>query len=112
MPDRWEELPLPESPRLSLRVAVWLLPHILGLAETALFENELVAFTQNGGWHRIDKLLPLVYLTKNYLLRSHWKHWIGDLRQHTDSLKVSRLAFLGFSNLATDRFLARSGSKA
>ena len=91
MPDGWEELPLPESPRLSLRVAVWLLPHILGLAETALFENELVAFTQNGGWHKLDKLLPPAYHAAypGPNLRADWKQWIGDLRGFTDGFKVS-----------------------
>ena len=109
VPDQWEQLPLPESPKASLGIAVWLLPFYL--TETSLPDDELVAFAHNGGWHKIDKLLPLLYHIEPYGLRKEWGGWIGDLRRHTGGLKVSHLALLGYSNLETDHFLACSGPK-
>ena len=89
MADDWEELPLPQSPKLSLQIALWLLPFFLNA--TALPDDELVAFAQNGGWHKIDKLLPPVCDASPRFVgpRDDWGRWIGDLRQHTSDLKVS-----------------------
>ena len=94
VPDRWEELPLPKSPQESLRRAVWFLPFFL--KTTALPDNELVTFAQNSGWHKIDKLLPLVYQAG--WLRLYWEQWIDEFRRFANDLKVSDLASLGGGN--------------
>ena len=97
MPDSWAELPLPESPKVSLLIAVWLLPFLL--TTTNLPDDELVAFAQNGGWHKIDKLLPPVRDAPLVGPRDDWERWIGALSQHTDDLKVSYLPSLEWGQL-------------
>ena len=110
VPDQWEQLPLPESPKVSLEIAVWLLPFYL--TETFLPDDELVAFAHNGGWQKIDKLLPPLYRNRRKALPYEWRLWIGTLCRHTDGLKVGHIALLGCSNLETNHFLACSGPEA
>ena len=93
MPNSWEKLPLPESPKDLLGIAIYLLPFVL--KSTTLPDGELVTLTQNGGWHKIDKLLSPLYQVTDFALRRGWQSWISDLRQHADNLKVSHLTWPG-----------------
>ncbi|KAJ2920883.1 hypothetical protein H1R20_g16209, partial [Candolleomyces eurysporus] len=85
LPNRWEKLSLPEDLRGSLKMAVNYLPSFL--CNTAAFDNEFVVFTQNGGWSRIDKLLPLLYHHNDWPF-TEIRGWIEDLYQFTDNVKV------------------------
>ncbi|KAJ2935590.1 hypothetical protein H1R20_g1506, partial [Candolleomyces eurysporus] len=55
----WEDLPLPKLHRRSLQEAVEDLPSFLSAVD-AIDDDEVVAFTQNGGWQKINSLLPLL----------------------------------------------------
>jgi hypothetical protein len=58
------------------------------LCETSI-EEEIVDFTEMGGWHKVDKLLPLVYDQSDEMLES----WVSDIREAADNLKASGLSF-------------------
>ncbi|RXW15765.1 hypothetical protein EST38_g10096 [Candolleomyces aberdarensis] len=58
LPAKWEELPLPVLYRRSLKAAVEDLPLILYIAPA--LDDEVRGFTQNGGWQKVDSLLPLL----------------------------------------------------
>lgn len=87
---RWEELPLSELHRESLRKAVINLPFFLGSPKTALDDDEVVGFTQNGGWQKVDNLVPLLYRFDPWF-RGHCRDWIRAVREISDRrrLKVS-----------------------
>jgi hypothetical protein len=77
-----------ELHRRSLKEAVEDLPFFLGSSKIALDDDEVVSFTQNGGWQKVDKILPLLF--------SGWLHesslfesWISHLQNISDRLKVS-----------------------
>ncbi|RXW18418.1 hypothetical protein EST38_g7431 [Candolleomyces aberdarensis] len=85
VPDKWEELPLPESARRALEKAVELLPFFLSRASVAL-DDEVADFTQNGGWRKIDVLFLLLW-TQMHWTNGRFKGWIASLRQFTNNLK-------------------------
>ena len=62
-PDRWEDLPLPKSLRYSLKTAVELLP--FSLSNAVDIDDEVVAFTQKGGWENTNTYLLLRYRLDN-----------------------------------------------
>ena len=95
MPDRWRQLPLAESPRTSLRIAVEILP--FSLRKSAAVDDEVADFTQNGGWHKIDKLFPLL-LSGSSIPASFCGGWIADLRRFTTNMKVSGVPLFGGSD--------------
>jgi hypothetical protein len=47
------------------------------LAGAASMDDELIEFTQNQGWHKIDKFLPLVYELNSFLLSYHHRASFG-----------------------------------
>ena len=104
MPVRWKDLPIPEYRRRSLEVAFQHLPNFLN-GSTAV-DDEVVDFTQNGGWRKIDKLFPL--------LRIHGipfrQDWMASLRQFTAKVKVSDLPFVWRQQLTLSPRLLRSES--
>ncbi|KAJ2917298.1 hypothetical protein MD484_g3128, partial [Candolleomyces efflorescens] len=55
LPAKLGEIPLL---RRCLEDAVDNLPHFLASPTTALDDEEVVGFTQNGGWQKVDKLIP------------------------------------------------------
>jgi hypothetical protein len=87
-PTKWEELPLPA---LHIRNAVRHLARFLARAHD--IDEEVVDFTENGGWQKIESVLPLMF---NCHLRL--KSWIQCLRHFTSALKVS-IFFLRRGNL-------------
>ncbi|KAJ2924165.1 hypothetical protein H1R20_g12930, partial [Candolleomyces eurysporus] len=88
LPARWEELPLPKLYRRSLEDAVDGLPSFLGGAN-AIDGDEVVRFTQNGGWQKIDSLLPLLHRKSGYI-SGDFEGWVMDLGNFTDLLKARR----------------------
>jgi hypothetical protein len=59
----------------------------LGGAETALDDDEVVDFTQNSGWQKVDSLVPLLYCFDGWF-RSNCEDWISAVREISDHLKV------------------------
>ncbi|KAJ2921761.1 hypothetical protein H1R20_g15330, partial [Candolleomyces eurysporus] len=86
LPAEWEELPLPELYRRSLMETVEDLPSFLRGIHA--IDDEVVRFTENGGWHKINNLLPLLRFT-GYLSYS-FDDWIGALHHFTDRLKARK----------------------
>ncbi|KAJ2918711.1 hypothetical protein MD484_g1710, partial [Candolleomyces efflorescens] len=79
IPDTWEQLPLPRAHQRSLRESVKGLPFFLwGIND---IENEIVEFTQKGGWDRIDKLMPLLFRGRISGLLFKFEDWREHLRQ-------------------------------
>jgi hypothetical protein len=69
-----------------LKEAVVTLPMALG--SWAAIE-EAVTFTEKGGWHKVDKLLPLVYPPSWEFGRDVFD-WLNNLDRLIDKLRVSR----------------------
>ncbi|KAJ2922631.1 hypothetical protein H1R20_g14461, partial [Candolleomyces eurysporus] len=90
LPDQWEELPLPEQHRYSLKEATENLPFFLCQANT--LDDEIADFTHHDGWPKLQKLLLLVMATRKGWLRSikNWKLWIDCLRHFTDNLAARK----------------------
>ena len=86
VPEKWKELPLPVIYRRSLMGAVEDLPVLLNYAPA--IDEEVEGFTQNGGWQKINNLLPLLYGPDTWLFNS-FDGWIDALNHFTDQLKVS-----------------------
>ena len=82
MSDRWKELPIPKSARHSLQEAFEYLPYFLSKSAD---DDEVVDFTQNSGWRKIDKLFPLLRGL------SRLTGWMQSLSQYTAKMKVSDL---------------------
>ncbi|RXW17449.1 hypothetical protein EST38_g8407, partial [Candolleomyces aberdarensis] len=85
LPAKWEELPLPDLYRHSLQEAVKDLPSFLKDAP-AIDDEEVVGFTQNGGWQKINNLLPLLCNTSPWI----GDDWIEALQKLTDRLKARK----------------------
>ncbi|KAJ2921850.1 hypothetical protein H1R20_g15244, partial [Candolleomyces eurysporus] len=85
LPHTWEELPLPESHRRWLMGAARTLPFFL--AQALGIDDEVFDFTEKGGWHKIDKLLPLSYRMKGWLYYS-FQQWRENLRHFAFTLTV------------------------
>jgi hypothetical protein len=73
--------------RRSLKEAVQKLPTFLRHAP-ALDDEEVVGFTQNGGWQRITNLLPLLF---GFMFGTECSFvtWTENLHYFADHLKVS-----------------------
>ena len=67
------------------------LPFFLDRAPT-VDDGEVVRFTQNGGWQKIDNLLPLLYCKGSWLLRE-FRYWINALQEFAKRLKVSHTSW-------------------
>ena len=84
--DNWDELPEPSKAQLSsMRMAIHFLPSFL--AGAAPMDDELIDFTQNHGWHKIDKLLPSAL----GVIFANWENssiWLRFFARATDDLKV------------------------
>ncbi|KAJ2915217.1 hypothetical protein MD484_g5212, partial [Candolleomyces efflorescens] len=83
LPAKLGELPLSELHRSCLKNAVDDLPRLLASPTTALDDDEVVGFTQNGGWQKVDKLLPLVILHPPYYI----DFWYPSVHLVSDKLK-------------------------
>ncbi|KAJ2925562.1 hypothetical protein H1R20_g11534, partial [Candolleomyces eurysporus] len=83
LPDEWEELPLSEPHKHSLKQAIHALPFFLG--NTTDSDKEVSDFTAKGGWHRIDKLLPLWSRRKTWIVYL-FHDWIESLRRFIEDL--------------------------
>jgi hypothetical protein len=66
------------------------LPVLLNYAP--VIDDEVVGFTQKGGWQKINNLLPLLYGPDTWLFNS-FDGWIDALHDFTDRLKVSHPSF-------------------
>ncbi|RXW13665.1 hypothetical protein EST38_g12189 [Candolleomyces aberdarensis] len=88
LPAKWEDLPLPKLYRRSLKEAVECLPNFLKGA-LAIDDEEVVSFTQNGGWQKINNLLPLLHRLGGWLC-DYFDEWIGSLQRFTDPLKARK----------------------
>lgn len=91
--ENWEELPEPHKAHLSsMRMALHFLP--LLLAGAAPMDDELIEFTQNDGWRKIDEFLPLVYELNSFLLSYHQRDSFGgvfdNIQVGNKSLVLSR----------------------
>ena len=63
-------------------------------------DDDVVEFTQKGGWRKIDKLLPLAYQERRNVL---WRSWGLTLDKLPDTLQVGE--FLWFLCENIDRLL-------
>ncbi|KAJ2926462.1 hypothetical protein H1R20_g10636, partial [Candolleomyces eurysporus] len=84
LPAKWKELPLPVLQRCSLKAAVEDLPTILCIARDS--DDEVFEFTQNGGWQKMDNLLPLLYRSNGWFFRD-FDVWIERLNHYASKLK-------------------------
>ncbi|KAJ2913271.1 hypothetical protein MD484_g7154, partial [Candolleomyces efflorescens] len=88
LPAQWKELPLSELHRRCLMSAVAYLPIFLaGLASRD--DDEVVGFTQNGGWQKVDKLFSLL-LAKS--LDFYQKLWFPSVHRLSEALKDQETA--------------------
>jgi hypothetical protein len=63
------------------------LPFLLSAQREDLDHDEVVDFTQNGGWQKINTFFPLLFSEGG----SPFEHWMNPLRSSTERLKVSSL---------------------
>ncbi|KAJ2925891.1 hypothetical protein H1R20_g11205, partial [Candolleomyces eurysporus] len=77
LPDRWAKIQVPEPYLKTLEVAIAFLPNSLRRARAVAVKNELVGFAHQGGWQRLDKLLPLLYDHAGYRLA----YWVALLTE-------------------------------
>ncbi|RXW12251.1 hypothetical protein EST38_g13603, partial [Candolleomyces aberdarensis] len=85
LPREYQEFP--EFDRRRLQVAITELPYVLVGNTDSAFVDELVDFTEKRGWHKFDKLLPLVYSGEGELSEV-WRGWLDRFRCIPDRLKV------------------------
>ena len=86
VPAKWEELPLSELSRHCLQAAINYLPYFLN-STTGIDDGEVRDFTQNGGWQKLDSLLPLLHHSGGSVNIDH-------LGQFADKLKVGVFSLL------------------
>ncbi|RXW19339.1 hypothetical protein EST38_g6503 [Candolleomyces aberdarensis] len=81
LPDQWEELPLSQQHRCSLKEAAEDLPFFLH--EGMALDDEITDFTLHDGWPKLEKLLLLATADPNGWLcrRSVWEDWIKSARK-------------------------------
>ena len=65
VPATWAELPLPQTHKDALDLAVAFLTLFLRLATTSAIGEEVADFTHKAGWSKFDKLLGYGGLTLN-----------------------------------------------
>ncbi|KAJ2925065.1 hypothetical protein H1R20_g12041, partial [Candolleomyces eurysporus] len=87
LPAKWEELTLPAIDRSSLRLAVLALPLFLNGATS--MSGEVSEFTQNGGWQKINNLVPLIYRLEGWLFQQFYD-WINPLELFADRLNTEK----------------------
>jgi hypothetical protein len=94
------QLPLRQTSMDQVELAVDYLPSILSSAAVAIdaFDDAIADFAQNGGWHKIDSMLPLLYHTGKSPTLRRFKMWTGKLRQFVDNVNVSGFPSLGGGN--------------
>ncbi|KAJ2926050.1 hypothetical protein H1R20_g11042, partial [Candolleomyces eurysporus] len=85
LPREYQELP--EFDRRRLQAAITELPFVLRDNTDSAFVDELVDFTEKRGWHKFDRLLPLVYLGEGELSEI-WTNWIYDFCTQVGDLKL------------------------
>jgi hypothetical protein len=66
---------------------VELLP--FALRNAPAIDDEVVSFTQSGGWQKLEILWPLLYRRRGWL-RVFFADWTSSLHNIADRLKVSR----------------------
>ncbi|RXW23934.1 hypothetical protein EST38_g1915 [Candolleomyces aberdarensis] len=90
LPDRWEDLPLSEQLKCSLKVASEDLPYFLD--EANALDDEVADFTHHDGWPKLHKLLLLDMADPSLWLRygNNWETWIKILRHFTDDLAARK----------------------
>ncbi|KAJ2932163.1 hypothetical protein H1R20_g4928, partial [Candolleomyces eurysporus] len=94
LPDTWDELPLPEPQRLSLRLAIDDLSFFLHIAGVSAIGDAVADFTHNDGWPKLGEVLPLAYDHSQHkagFLFHHWPEWIHWLRRFAKDLEASDL---------------------
>ncbi|RXW20303.1 hypothetical protein EST38_g5560 [Candolleomyces aberdarensis] len=101
LPAEWDELPLPKLYRRSLEEAVDDLPSFLSGVHA--IDDEVVHFTQNGGWQKINSLLPPLYRTGRYFSTSS-RNWIVNLRGFTDRLKARKPEAAAIINVFAEKW--------
>jgi hypothetical protein len=82
-------MPFTGSQLLSPFEAVKFLPFFLRNAPG--LDDELVAFTQDGGWHKIDRLLP--FTNSGGWSFDFREGWLNDVGWLADNCEVSDLIF-------------------
>ncbi|KAJ2932901.1 hypothetical protein H1R20_g4186, partial [Candolleomyces eurysporus] len=82
LPEKWEELPLPRICKDALLKALRKLPFLLQL--NIDIDDDVLKFTQKGGWHKIDKLLPLAY---QWFDNVNWRSWNSAFSTFVDNLQ-------------------------
>ncbi|KAJ2926049.1 hypothetical protein H1R20_g11043, partial [Candolleomyces eurysporus] len=82
-----EDQELPEFDKRRLQAAITYLPFVLWDNSNSAFAGELFDFTEKRGWHKFDKLLPLVY-SEEGVLSKLWSDWIYYFRLRFAGLKV------------------------
>ncbi|RXW15557.1 hypothetical protein EST38_g10295 [Candolleomyces aberdarensis] len=88
LPAKWDELPLSVLRRSSLKETVEDLPLFLDSAP-ALTDDEIVGFTRNGGWQKINNLLPLLYRSGGWFF-DQFEDWIRFLDRFAGDLKARK----------------------
>ncbi|KAJ2917317.1 hypothetical protein MD484_g3111, partial [Candolleomyces efflorescens] len=84
LPAEWDGLPLSKLQRGCLSHAIKHLPCFLASPTIALDDDEVVSFTQNGGWQKVDKLCPLLISKDPYIFQEVWS---PSFHQVFDKLK-------------------------
>ncbi|KAJ2929823.1 hypothetical protein H1R20_g7264, partial [Candolleomyces eurysporus] len=88
LPAQWDELPLPVLHRRLLRETLEDLAPFLSHAP-ALGDDEVVGFTQTGGWQKINDLLPLLYRLGQWLF-IQFMDWVRLLDRFADDMKARK----------------------
>jgi hypothetical protein len=68
------------------------MPMMLASTQTTLddIDNEIVGFTQNGGWQKINNLLPpLIHSNVDLYFLDNTSYWVDGVQILFDNLKVS-----------------------
>ena len=85
VPAKWDDLPLPALYKCSLDEAILDVPWFLCNYPA---DDEVVGFTQNGGWQKINNVLVLLYRYSKWF-RGAFGTWISCFQEISDRLKVS-----------------------
>ena len=84
---KWEDLPFPECRGRVLRELTGDLPFMLFYTAAAAIEDEVVDFTEKRGWHKLDKLMPLM----NSEFFTGFDYYLRRFRLCAENLKASCL---------------------
>jgi hypothetical protein len=78
-----------------VKKAIWYLPSFLNRAHA--IDDEVVEFTEKGGWQKIDDVFPLVLGSG-----LHLPSWMPSIRKYTSALKVSYFFLASRQPLTSD----------